>query len=45
VHGDEPRPKLETHGEYVLGVLLVPVILADEDRVYYQEVDLVLTTR
>ncbi len=38
-HDDEPRPKLESHNDYVLGVLLVPVIVADEDRVYYQEVD------
>jgi magnesium transporter len=43
VHGDEPRPKLESHGEYALGVLLVPVVVAAEDRVYYQEIDLVLT--
>jgi magnesium transporter len=43
VHEDEPRPKLETHGTYVFGVLLVPVEVAAEDRVYYQEVDLVLT--
>jgi len=44
VHDDEPRPKFESHGAYVLGVLLVPVVVGDEDRVYYQEVDLVLTT-
>src|SRR6478672_11521356 len=43
VHDDEPRPKLESHGSYVLGVLLVPVEVPAEDRVYYQEVDLVLT--
>ena len=43
VHDDEPRPKLESHGTYVLGVLLVPVVVADDDRVYYQEIDLVLT--
>src|SRR5437764_9484843 len=43
VHDDEPRPKLESHGSYVFGVLLVPVEVAAEDRVYYQEVDLVLT--
>ena len=41
-HDDEPRPKLESHGGYVLGVLLLPVVVAAEDRVYYQEVDLVL---
>jgi len=38
----EARPKLESHGDYVLGVLLAPVAVTDEDRVYYQEVDLVL---
>jgi magnesium transporter len=42
-HDDEPRPKLESHGDYVFGVLLVPVEVAAEDRVYYQEVDFVLT--
>ena len=42
-HDDEPRPKLESHGDYVFGVLLVPVEIAAENRVYYQEVDLVLT--
>src|SRR5215831_8810842 len=42
-HADEPRPKLESHGSYVFGVLLVPVVVHDEDRVYYQEVDLLLT--
>jgi magnesium transporter len=41
-HDDEPRPKLESHGDYVFGVLLVPVELADENRVYYQEVDLII---
>lgn len=43
VHHDDPRPRLESHGEYVFGVILVPVNVADENRVYYQEVDLVLT--
>src|SRR5213592_951086 len=43
VHEDEPRPKLESHGDYVFGVLLVAVAVPDEDTVYYQEVDLVLT--
>jgi magnesium transporter len=42
-HDDEPRPTLETHGSYVLGVLLVPVLVPEEDRVFYQEIDLVLT--
>jgi magnesium transporter len=43
VHDDEPRPKLESHGDYAFGVLLVPVEVAGENRVYYQEVDLILT--
>ena len=43
VHDDEPRPRIETHGTYIVGVLLVAVAVTDEDRVYYQEVDFVLT--
>src|SRR4051812_4379440 len=39
VHDDEPRPSLKAHGDYVFGVFLVPVVVPDEDRVYYQEVD------
>ena len=39
----DPRPTFEPHGDYVLGVLLVPVGVAEEDRVFYQEIDLVLT--
>ncbi len=42
-HGDEPRPKLESHGDYVFGVFLVAVALPEEDTIYYQEVGLVLT--
>jgi magnesium transporter len=42
-HEDEPRPKLESHGDYVFGVLLMPVLLTEEDEVVYQEVDLVIT--
>src|SRR2546423_9902345 len=41
-HDDEPRPKLESHGDYVFGVLLVAVAVPEEDDVYYQEVDFVL---
>jgi magnesium transporter len=43
VHDDEPRPRIESHGKYVIGVLLVPVAVPEEDRVYYQEVDFILT--
>jgi magnesium transporter len=42
-HGDEPRPKLESHVEYVFGVLLVAVAVPETNKVYYQEVDLVMT--
>jgi magnesium transporter len=42
-HDDEPRPKLEAHGDYIYGVLLVAVVVNEEDAVYYQEVDLVMT--
>jgi magnesium transporter len=42
-HADEPRPKLESHGDYVFGVFLVPVVAGEDDALFYQEVDLVLT--
>jgi magnesium transporter len=38
----EPRPRIESHGEYIFGVLLVPVAKREQDRVYVQEVDFVL---
>jgi magnesium transporter len=41
-HGDEPRPTLESHGDYVFGVFLVPIAVPAENRIYYQEVDLLL---
>ena len=42
-HDDEPRPRIESHGDYVLGILLLPVEVTDEDRLYYQEIDFVAT--
>jgi magnesium transporter len=42
-HADEPRPTLESHGDYVFGVFLAPVVAPGEAGIYYQEVDLVLT--
>ncbi len=42
-HEDEPRPTIQGHGDYVFGVLLVAVAVPDEDDVFYQEIDLVLT--
>ncbi|HSS81810.1 MAG TPA: magnesium transporter CorA family protein [Gaiellaceae bacterium] len=40
---DEPRPRLEGHDHYVFGVFLVPIALRDENRIYYQEIDLIAT--
>jgi magnesium transporter len=42
-HADEPRPTLQSHGDYVFGVFLLAVAVPDEDRVFYQEVDVVVT--
>jgi magnesium transporter len=42
-HDDEPRPRLEGHDHYVFGIFLVPVCLRAEDRVFYQEIDVVAT--
>jgi magnesium transporter len=43
IHDDEPRPRMESHGDYVLGIFLVPVAVTAEDRLYYQEIDFVAT--
>ena len=43
VHDDEPRPRMESHGDYVLGIFLVPVAVPKEDRLYYQEIDFIAT--
>jgi magnesium transporter len=40
---DEPRPRLESQDTYIFGVFLVPIAIREEDRVYYQEIDLVAT--
>jgi magnesium transporter len=42
-HADEPRPTLQAHGDYIFGVFLVAIAVPDEDRVFYQEVDVVVT--
>jgi magnesium transporter len=44
VHDDEPRPRIESHGDYIFGIFLLPVEVPDEDRLYYQEVDFIATT-
>ena len=40
---DEPRPTLQSHGDYIFGIFLVAVAVPEEDRVFYQEVDVVVT--
>src|SRR2546426_3077136 len=42
-HDDEPRPTLQSHGDYVFGVFLLAVAVPEEDRVFYQEVDVIVT--
>ena len=44
-HEDEPRPTLQGHGGYVFGVFIVAVVVPDKDDVYYQEIDLVMTSQ
>lgn len=43
LHDDEPRPRLEGQNHYVFGIFLVPVAIREENRVFYQEVDVVAT--
>ena len=40
-HDDEPRPRIDSHGDYVIGILLVPVAKPREDRIEYQELDFI----
>jgi len=42
-HQDEPRPTLQSHGDYIFGVFLLAVSVPEEDRVFYQEIDVVVT--
>ena len=42
-HDDEPRPYVTSHGTYALGILLLPIEVPAEDRLYYQEIDFVAT--
>jgi magnesium transporter len=43
-HDDEPRPTLQAQGDAVFGVFLVAVAVPEEDRVFYQEIDIVLSS-
>jgi magnesium transporter len=42
-HDDEPRPTLQGHGDYVFGIFLLARAVPEEDCIYYQEVDVVVT--
>src|SRR4051794_11046249 len=40
-HDDEPRPRLERQGDYLFGVLVVPVMLGQDGPVAFQELDVI----
>jgi magnesium transporter len=42
-HDDEPRPRLETHGNHLFGVLVVPIEVDSRHRLVFQEVDVLVT--
>jgi magnesium transporter len=42
-HADESRPTLQSHGDYIFGIFLVAVAVPEEERLFYQEIDVVLT--
>ena len=43
VFDDEPRPRISGRRTYVFGIFVVPLVIADENRVCFQEVDFILT--
>jgi magnesium transporter len=42
VRDEEPRPRIASRHTYVFGIYVVPLVLRDENRVCFQEVDFVL---
>src|SRR4051812_35131875 len=42
-HDDEPRPRLEPHGNYLFGIFVLPIPVRAEDRIVMQEIDLVVS--
>src|SRR6478672_6669081 len=40
---NEPRPTLQSHGDYIFGIFLRAVAVPAEDRIFYQEVDVIVT--
>ena len=43
VHNDEPRPTLQSHGDYVFGVFLAADYVEAVRQIFYPEVDIVIT--
>jgi magnesium transporter len=43
-HEDEPRPRLERQGDYLFGVLVIPVMLGEDGPVAFQEIDIITST-
>jgi magnesium transporter len=43
-HDDEPRPTLRGHGDYVFGVFTLAQAVPAEDRIFYQQLGLVITS-
>ncbi len=43
VHDDEPRPRIDSHGSYIVGILLLAVAKREADRIFFQEIDFILT--
>jgi hypothetical protein len=42
-HEDEPRPTLQSHGDYVFGIFIVARAAPEENCIFYQEIGVVLT--
>ena len=42
LHDDEPRARFESHGDHIVGIFVAPHSVRRENRVYYQEVNLVI---
>jgi len=43
VHMDEPRPTLQSHGDYVFGVFLTAQYVEAKREIFYSEIDVVIT--
>jgi magnesium transporter len=41
--GREPRPRIDSHGDYVIGMLLLPVDDPEATELLYQELDFIVT--